>query len=60
LAPESFKGFVDPDITAAAAAKQDAEKARIVAARAALPPVESILGIDEFEVGHRNMKRSRH
>jgi L-lactate dehydrogenase (cytochrome) len=50
LAPESFKGRVDPKITAIAAAKQDAERARIASARAALPPVETILGIDEFEV----------
>jgi L-lactate dehydrogenase (cytochrome) len=52
LAPESFKGYVDPKISAVAAAKQDAERARIADARAALPPVETMLGIDEFEVSH--------
>jgi len=41
---------VDPEITAIAAAKQKAEMDRIASARAALAPVETILGIDEFEV----------
>jgi hypothetical protein len=50
LSPESYKGRVDPEITAIAAAKQNAERARIASARAALAPVETILGIDEFEV----------
>ncbi|WVF71068.1 hypothetical protein IAT40_005865 [Kwoniella sp. CBS 6097] len=49
LPEESFKGWVDPDISAKAVAAQDAEKARIAAARKALPPVETILGIEEFE-----------
>jgi hypothetical protein len=52
LAPESLKGFVDPQISAIAAAKQDAERNRIAEARAALPTVETILGIDEFEVSY--------
>ncbi|OCF32007.1 hypothetical protein I316_06393 [Kwoniella heveanensis BCC8398] len=49
LSEESFKGWVDPEITAKAVAAQDAEKARVAAARGALPPVETILGIEEFE-----------
>lgn len=53
LSPESLKGFVDPEISAVAAAKQDAERNRIAEARAALPAVETILGIDEFEVSFR-------
>lgn len=52
LPKESFKGLVDPEISAKAIAAQDAAKAKIAAARAALPPVETILGIEEFEVGH--------
>ena len=52
LSPDSYKGRVDPEITAIAAAKQNAERARIASARAALAPVETILGIDEFEVCH--------
>lgn len=52
LAPDRYKGRVDPEITAIAAAKQNAERARIASARAALAPVETILGIDEFEVCH--------
>lgn len=50
LSPGSFKGRIDPDITAVAAAKQSAERARIASARSALAPVETILGMDEFEV----------
>lgn len=50
LPPKSFKGWVDPDITAVAAEKQNAERDRVAMARAALPPVETILGVDEFEV----------
>ncbi|WVR06147.1 hypothetical protein IAU60_003177 [Kwoniella sp. DSM 27419] len=37
LPPESYKGRVDPKISAKAVAAQDAEKARIAAARQALP-----------------------
>lgn len=51
LPEESFKGYVDPAISARANAVQETEKARVAAARAALPPVETILGLDEFEVG---------
>ena len=50
LPAECFKGYVDPAITAKANAVRDAEKRRIAAAREALPPVETILGLDEFEV----------
>lgn len=50
LAPEAFKGKVDPKTAAKAAAAQDAEKARVKAVREALPPVETILGLDEFQV----------
>ena len=56
---ESFKGRVDPKIAAVAAAKQNAERARIADARAALPPVETILGIDEFEASCIDQTASR-
>ncbi|WVQ99128.1 hypothetical protein IAU59_006260 [Kwoniella sp. CBS 9459] len=49
LPEESFKGWVDPEVSAKAVAEQVEEKAKIAAARQALPPVETILGIDEFE-----------
>ena len=41
---------MDPSVTAKANAARDAEKKRIADARAALPPVEEILGLDEFQV----------
>lgn len=50
LPPESLKGRVDPRLAAKAAQAQNEEKARVEAARAALPPVETILGLDEFQV----------
>lgn len=50
LPSESLKGHVDPVISAKANAAQNAERERIAAARAALPPVETILGLEEFEV----------
>jgi L-lactate dehydrogenase (cytochrome) len=37
-------------LAAKAAAAQDAEKERIAAVRAALPPAEKVLGLDEFQV----------
>lgn len=51
LPRESFRGYVDPAISAKASAVHEAEKARVAAARADLAPVETILGLDEFEVG---------
>jgi hypothetical protein len=50
LPPDCFKGYVDPAVTAKANAARDAERERIERARGALPPVESILGLDEFQV----------
>ena len=50
LPPESFKGYVDPEITAKANAAKKAEQERIARARAGLAPVETVLGLDEFEV----------
>lgn len=50
LPPDCFKGYVDPSVTAKANAARDAEKKRIADARAALPPVEGVLGLDEFQV----------
>ena len=41
---------MDPEVTAQANAVAEAEKERLAVARAALPPVETILGIDEFQV----------
>lgn len=53
LPADSYRGKVDPKVAAATAAAQNAERARVAAAREALPPVETILGLDEFEVSAR-------
>lgn len=50
LSPSNLKGRVDPQIAAKGAAAQDAERARVQAVRDSLPPVETILGLDEFQV----------
>ncbi|WVW84347.1 hypothetical protein I302_106381 [Kwoniella bestiolae CBS 10118] len=46
LAPECFKGLVDPQ---AAANAYEAEQRRVNSARDALPPVETMLGLDELQ-----------
>lgn len=52
LDPEAFRGYVDPAATAAGAAAQIEEKRRIAEAREKLAPVETILGLDEFQVSY--------
>jgi hypothetical protein len=54
---------VDPATTAKAAESQAAEKRRIAEVRENLPPVETILGLDEFQVSIRSqlhIRRSLH
>lgn len=41
---------MDPKTSAKAAQAQEEERARVQAVRDALPPVETILGLDEFQV----------
>jgi len=50
LAPEAYKGLIDPEASAKATAAAEAEKKRIKAVRDGMSPVETILGLDEFEV----------
>jgi len=57
LPADAFKGYIDPEAAAKSAAAQRAEKEREKKARDALSPVETILGLDEFEV---SQLRGRH
>lgn len=51
LAPEDFKGLVDPKEAAQAVAAYKAEQDRIENGRKNLAPAETMLSIDELEVG---------
>ncbi|OCF60834.1 hypothetical protein L486_00474 [Kwoniella mangroviensis CBS 10435] len=49
LPPESFKGLVDPTAAADSLKAYEAEQQRVEQARNALPPVETMLGLDELQ-----------